>query len=219
MYFNERYETKNNHKHRNVRLLSRGRLPHLGVNTQGCHWFRGNAIACHYLIQSDGLLSCLPSETHFSEIRIKKQVCSYEKTDFIFMELITVGREATTPKWFVVWRRNVPRVQLDRRTHWTTNHNGVVAVTTDRPWSIPIITWLNNLVSNVFTKYTFTFSTKSSDVAYPTPLWRHASLLNDGSCSYTHPVVRARVHEECRQVRKTLWSANAGKVIRHSQNH
>ena len=37
----------------------------------------------------------------------------------------------------------------------TTNHEGVVAVTPDRPWSIPIITWLNNVVWNVFTtKYT-----------------------------------------------------------------
>ena len=36
----------------------------------------------------------------------------------------------------------------------TTNHEGVVAVTPDRPWSIQIITWLNNFVSTVFmTKY------------------------------------------------------------------
>ena len=32
--------------------------------------------------------------------------------------------------------------------------------------------------------------TKSSDVAYLPPLWRHASLLYDGSCSFTHPVVK-----------------------------
>ena len=40
------------------------------------------------------------------------------------------------------------------RPRRTTNHSGVVAVTPDRPWSTPIITWLNNLVSNIFmTKY------------------------------------------------------------------
>ena len=37
------------------------------------------------------------------------------------------------------------------RPRRTTNHEGVVAVTPDRPWSIPIITWLNNVVWNVFT--------------------------------------------------------------------
>ena len=36
----------------------------------------------------------------------------------------------------------------------TTNHSGVVAVTPDRPWSIPIITWLNNVILHVLrTKY------------------------------------------------------------------
>ena len=59
------------------------------------------------------------------------------------------GREgvtATTPEWFVVRRRDVPRAQL-----WTTNHEGVVAVTPDRPWSIPVITWPNNVILHVFT--------------------------------------------------------------------
>ena len=62
-----------------------------------------------------------------------------------------------------------------------------------RPWSIPIITWLNNVILHVFTtKKTFKITTKSSDVAYLPPLWRHASLLNDGSCSFTHPVAKGR---------------------------
>ena len=33
----------------------------------------------------------------------------------------------------------------------TTNHEGVVAITPHRPWSIPIITWLNNFVRKLFT--------------------------------------------------------------------
>ena len=37
---------------------------------------------------------------------------------------------------------------------------------------------------------TFKISPIPSDVAYLPPLWRHASPLNDGSCSFTHPVVR-----------------------------
>ena len=64
------------------------------------------------------------------------------------------GVTATTPEWFVVRRGTSTRAQLEGRPHWTTNQEGVVAVTPDLPWSIRIITWLNNLVSNVFsTKY------------------------------------------------------------------
>ena len=101
------------------------------------------------------------------------------------------GREgvtAATPEWFVVRRRDVPRKQLEGRPRQTTNHEGVVAVTPSRPWSIRIITWLNNVVRQDTSKIT----TKSSDVAYLPPLWSHASLLNDGSCSFTHPVVKDR---------------------------
>ena len=92
--------------------------------------------------------------------------------------------------WFVVRRRDVPRAQFEGRPRRTTNHSGIVAVTPDRPWSIPIITWLNNFVWNVFTKNTFKIPTKSSAVTYLPPLWRHASLLNDGNCSVTHPVAK-----------------------------
>ena len=67
------------------------------------------------------------------------------------------GREgvtATTPEWFVARRRDVPRAQLEGRPHRTTNHEGVVAVTPDRPWSIPTITWLNNVILHILrTKY------------------------------------------------------------------
>ena len=78
------------------------------------------------------------------------------------------------------------------RPHQTTNHEGVVAVTPDWPWSIPIITWLNKLYYMYLRQNTFKITTKSSDVAYLPPLWRHASLLNDGSCSFTHPVAKGR---------------------------
>ena len=62
-------------------------------------------------------------------------------------------------------------------------------------------------------------TTKSSDVAYLPPLWRHASLLNDGSCSFTHPVVKDRMCEERRQARKMGWPVNAGRVICCYQNN
>ena len=64
-------------------------------------------------------------------------------------------------------------------------------------------------------------TTKSSDVAYLPPLWRHASLLNDGSCSFIHPVVKDRrieVREERRQARKIVWPVNAGILICRYQN-
>ena len=61
---------------------------------------------------------------------------------------------------------------------------------------------------------TFKITTKSSDVAYLPPLWRHASLLNDGSCSFTHPVAK-----EHRQARKTVWPVNADREICRYQNN
>ena len=60
----------------------------------------------------------------------------------------------------------------------------------ERPGSITIITWLNNFVSK--RQNTFKITTKLSDVAYLPPLRCHASLLNDGSCSFTHPVMKSR---------------------------
>ena len=43
--------------------------------------------------------------------------------------------------------------------------------------------------------------------------------LNDGSCSFTHPVARVGVREEHRQARKTVWPVDAGRVICRSQNN
>ena len=61
------------------------------------------------------------------------------------------GVMATTPEWSVVWHRDIQEVHVEGCPCLTTNHKGVVAATPDRPWSILIITWLINFVSNVFT--------------------------------------------------------------------
>ena len=65
----------------------------------------------------------------------------------MFKGLITVGKEL---------RQQHPSDLLSyagksREHSWTTNHKGVVAITPNRQWSIPIITWLNNFVWNIFT--------------------------------------------------------------------
>ena len=57
--------------------------------------------------------------------------------------LITVGREL---------RQLHPSDLLcSAGTSWERNHEGVVAVTSDRLWSKLIITWLNNVILHVFT--------------------------------------------------------------------
>ena len=50
-------------------------------------------------------------------------------------------------------------------------------------------------------------------------LWRHASLLNDGSCSFTHPVVKDRSVRGTSTARKIVWPVNAGRVICRYQNN
>ena len=97
----------------------------------------------------------------------------------LFKGLITVRREL---------RQQHPSDLLSGRPRWTTYHEGVVAVTPSRPWSILIITWQTTLYEMYLRQNTFKISTKSSAVAYLPPLWRHTSLLNDGNCSFTHPV-------------------------------
>ena len=56
LYFNE---TKDNRIRRNAGLNHLGRLMHIGVSTQGYHWFRKN-VAWHYLARSSVLLLFLP---------------------------------------------------------------------------------------------------------------------------------------------------------------
>ena len=47
-------------------------------------------------------------------------------------------------------------------------------------------------ITRFYDKMHSKITTKSSDFAYLPPLWLHASLLNDGSCSFTHPVANGR---------------------------
>ena len=74
------------------------------------------------------------------------------KMDWIaFVSRIDHGQKgvtATTPEWFVVLGHLESCVGCP---HQTTNHSGVVAVALSWLWSIQIITWLDNHVTNVFT--------------------------------------------------------------------
>ena len=56
-------------------------------------------------------------------------------------------------------------------------------------------------------QHMFKTSTKSSDVTYLLPLWRHASRLKDASCSFTHPAEKSlRAHVKlCGQLMKVEW--------------
>ena len=51
---------------------------------------------------------------------------------------------------------------------------------------------LTTLYQMYLRKNTLNITTKWSDVAYVPPFWRHASELNDRSCSFTHPIVKGR---------------------------
>ena len=74
--------------------------------------------------------------------------------------------------WLKDWSQSLRR---------TTNNSVVVAVTSDPPWSFPIITWLNNFISNVFATNMSKIPTKSSEVTYIPPLWRHAFSITTGN--------------------------------------
>ena len=72
-------------------------------------------------------------------------------------------------------RPDVPRAQLETsRGHSLVKHDQTT------------------LYYTCLRQNTFKITTKSSDVAYFHPLWSHASLLNGGSCSFTHPVAKGR---------------------------
>ena len=79
----------------------------------------------------------------------------------------------------------------------TTDHEGVVAVTPDRSWSIPIITWLNNFVWNVFT-------TKYVQNLHQIERRR---LLASTSCFLTTGIVALHTRREA--------SESARNVVRH----
>ena len=105
----------------------------------------------------------------------------------------------------------------------TTNHEGVVAVTPDRPWSIPIITWLNNVILHAFmTKYD-KIRSKSLPNWATSPACLHCDVmhlsLTTGVVALHIPSWRAGVREEHRQARKTVRPVNAGRVICRYQNN
>ena len=102
------------------------------------------------------------------------------------------------------------RAALSARHRRTTNHEGVVDVTSDQPRPILIITRPNNFVWNIYAANTFRTSTKSTDIAYLPPLWRHAYLFNDKSCCCTHPVVAREQDERC-QARKLCSQLKQGE--------
>ena len=97
-------------------------------------------------------------------------------------------------------RKTVTVGQVDQRTHVQVKR-GYFRLRTDgrtdgQPENImppaPKGGGITTLYQTYLRKNTFKITTKSSDVAYLPPLWRHASLLNDGSYSFTHPVVKGR---------------------------
>ena len=148
----------------------------------------------------------------------------YQSVSSVILEIddSQEGVTATTPKWFVFQCRDIPRAQLKGRPCRTTNHEGVVDVTPDRLWSIPIITWLNNFVSKVFMmKYIIRSKSPPNRATSPTYCYcdvTHPSLMT-GVVALHIPSWRVRVCEERRQAHKTVWPGNAGRVICRYQNH
>ena len=134
--------------------------------------------------------------------------------------LITVGKELRQryPGDLLCDAGTAPPNNKSRHVPARENE-GVVAVAPDQPWSIPIITWLNNFVSNVsMTKYV----QNHHQIPHLPPLWRHASLLNDGIRSFTHPAVMRRSARRASlysHVHKIVWPVTAKRVIWRYQNN
>ena len=120
---------------------------------------------------------------------------------------------STTSEWFVVWCGDVPRAQLEEHTRRITNHVGVLNVTTDQSWSILIITWNNNFVSNVYTikkvqnLYQIAWGRLLVDI-----LTACISLITAVVAFHT-PSWRVGEHAEQGQACKNMWPFNAGRVI------
>ena len=68
-----------------------------------------------------------------------------------FKRLITVGRELRQQHPSDLVSGAGTARQCRPQPRWTTNQSGVVVVTPDQPWSIPIMAWLNNFAPNLFT--------------------------------------------------------------------
>ena len=94
---------------------------------------------------------------------------------------------------------------------------GVVAVTPDRLWSVPIITWLNNIGLNIFTtKYVQNHHQIERRRLLASIVTSRISLTTGVVALYI-PSWRVGVSEEHHQAR--MWPVNAERVIcRHQIN-
>ena len=135
-----------------------------------------------------------------------------------FKGLITVGREL---------RQQHPSDLLsgagtsrERSSRDVPAGQQITTTTPDRPWSIPIITWLNKVISHVFTTKN---RSKSPPNRATSPTCLHCDVthlsLTTGVVALHIPSRRVGVREEHRQARKIVWPVNAGRVICRYQNN
>ena len=113
------------------------------------------------------------------------------------------GVTATTPKWFVVWCRDILKAQLEGPPHLTTNHGGVVAITPSQQ------IWIKCIYNKIHSK------PPPNRVTSPTCLHcdvMHLSLMT-GVVALHIPLWRLGEREEHSQALNTVWPLNAGKVI------
>ena len=125
-----------------------------------------------------------------------------ELVNSLFKGLITVGREL---------RQQHPSDLLSgagtsRERSSRDVPAGQQIVTPDRPWSIPIITWLNNVILHVFTTKK---RSKSPPNRATSPTCLHCDVthlsLTTGVVALHIPSRRVGVREEHRQARKIVW--------------
>ena len=154
-----------------------------------------------------------------------KWLCNQEllgsEYNVVWLDLLTVHCNRPTwlrdwsRSWFVVRRGRPSSCALGTSRRRTTNHSGVVALTPDRPWSIPIITWLNNVYYKIHPK--------SPPNLAMSPTCLHCDVthlsLTPGVVALHIPSWRIEVPEERRQARKIVWPVNAGRVICRHQNN
>ena len=127
--------------------------------------------------------------------------------DILFKGLITVGREL---------RHKHPSDLLSGAgTSRERSSRDVPA----GPWSIPIITWLNNVVWNVFTtKYVQNLHQNERRRLLASIVTSRISLTT-GVLALHIPSWRIEMREERRKARKIVCSVNAGRVICRYQNN
>ena len=86
----------------------------------------------------------------------------------------------------------------------------------DRPWSIPMITWINDFVSNVFTAQYVQNHNQIDERRLHCDV-THFSLTT-GVVAWYIPSWRFGVREERCQERTTVWPVNEGRLIFRHQN-